>query len=82
LKDNCLLREGNSFTIEDITMAYEKNYYKTLARTTMMDHLKKSGYIKISGTVEETVDGKTVRRKKNLYIPDGTVVDEAPDQEQ
>lgn len=82
LKDNCLLREGNSFTLEDITMAYEKNYYKTLARTTMMDHLKKSGYIKISGTVEETVDGKTVRRKKNLYIPDGTVVDEAPDQEQ
>ena len=82
LKDNCLLRNGKSFTLEDITMAYEKNYYKTLARTTMMDHLKKSGYIKISGTVEETVDGKTVRRKKNLYIPDGTVIDEGSDPEQ
>lgn len=76
LKDNCRLRDGGVFTIDDLADAYKRCYGKGMARTTLIDHLKKAGYIKKTGTVEEIVDGKTIRRSKSLYMPDGTIINE------
>jgi archaellum biogenesis ATPase FlaH len=71
MKDNCMLQPDGSFTVEDIIDAYETNYNKRMARTTMTGQLDRAGFVKYKGIVEETVGDKVTRRKKNLYVPDG-----------
>jgi hypothetical protein len=71
MKDNCMLQPDGSFTVEDMIEAYETNYNKRMARTTITGQLDRAGFVKYKGIIEETVGDKVTRRKKNLYVPDG-----------
>lgn len=71
MKDNCMLQPDGSFTVENMIEAYETNYNKRMARTTITGQLDRANFVKYKGIIEETVGDKVTRRKKNLYVPDG-----------
>jgi hypothetical protein len=56
--------------------AYEVNYHKKIARTTLAGQLERAGFVKYKGVVEEKVGDKVTRRMKSLYVPDGTETNE------
>lgn len=76
MKDNCTLQPDGSFTLESMIQAYEVNYHKKIARTTLAGQLERAGFVKYKGVVEEKVGDKVTRRMKSLYVPDGTETNE------
>lgn len=70
MRENGILNNEGMFTVKDLQTVYEKRYGKALARNTAYDHLKKAGYIKVTGKRTTVKDGKTYQNKVNYYMPD------------
>lgn len=76
LKDNCMLQPNGGFTIDAMLMAYETCWNKVMKRTTLTGQIERAGYIRTKGEVEETTGGKTVKKTRTIYLPEGTEVKE------
>lgn len=76
LKDNCMLREDGSFTIDQMIEAMQSCWSKTMNRTTLDGQLVRAGYIKSSEMVEVTIGDTVTKRRKNIYYPDGQEIKE------